>query len=247
MAENVNTISADCAELADETLPVISVVIPAFNEEWTLHEVIRGLDEVCAKLASAYEIVVCDDGSSDNTLPVLRYLQTQYPYLRVLTNAKNLGVGGSLQRLYRESRGHWVAFWPADNQIAASELVKLWQAREYNIVIGRRIPRCDSIWRRLASGGFNWLVRVMWQLRVYDVDSVVLYSRTALKGEFRSRDLCLPVEILYKAHRKGLSYTEVPIGHLPRRSGKAAGCNPRTAVRTLLHMCAARILNTWNI
>lgn len=226
--------------------PLLSVVIPAYNEAWSLPIVIKDMVQECAVLGVSYEILVCNDGSQDNTLPVLRYLQSSFPCLHVLNNQRNLGVAASLQRLYKASRGEWVAFWPADHQIAASELTKMWQHRPIDIVIGRRQPRQDSRLRLLMSQGFNWLVRRIWGLRVYDVDSVVLYSRAALRGKFSSQDLCLPVEILYRATRRGLSYRETPISHLPRKQGKASGCNPCVAIRTLWHLLTARLSRAWN-
>ncbi len=232
------------ATLGDEV--VLSVVVPSYNESQTLPAVIADIDKICASLEVSYEIVVCDDASSDKSLPILRYLETQYSNLRALHNERNLGVAGSLRRLYRQARGQWVAFWPADGQIAASELVKMWKKRGFHVVIGWRLHRRDNFMRHLLSKTFNLVVRILFGLKVHDIDSVVLYQKRVLDIDFRSGELGLPVEILYRAHKRNLSYTEVVIEHLPRLAGKATGINLRIAWKTWWDLLRARIGRVWD-
>ena len=224
----------------------LSVVVPAYNEAWAINNAVQELNSACAALKVSYEIVVCDDGSKDNTLPILRYLETQYAHLRVPHNAQNAGVATTLKKLYRAACGQYVAFWPADLQIPAGELAKLWEKRSCAVVIGNRRHRADKLSRRFASWGFNFLVRLLFKLKVRDVDSVVLYDSKVLEAEFRSQELCLPVEILYRATRYGLSYCEVDIEHRPRLQGSPCGCNPKVALRTLWHLFQAKLHSAWD-
>ncbi len=224
----------------------LSVVVPSYNESQTLPSVIADIDKTCASLEVSYEIVVCDDASSDRSLPILRYLETQYDHLRTLHNERNQGVAGSLRRLYRQARGQWVAFWPADGQIAASELIKMWRKRGFQVVIGWRLHRRDNFMRCLLSKIFNLVVRVLFGLKVHDIDSVTLYQKRVLDIDFRSGELGLPVEILYRAKKRNMSYTEVIIEHLPRMAGKAAGVNLRSAWGTWWDLLRVRIGQAWD-
>lgn len=223
-----------------EARPHLSVVVPAFQEEAAIGAVVGRVFAVLGGLGFPFEVVVCDDGSRDGTSAVLAGLQARHPGLRTLRHEHNQGVGQALKTLYRDARGEWVVFLPADGQVDADQVPRLLEGRSRAaVVLGARHPRRDPLPRLLASWGYNLLVRLLLGLRVRDVDSVTLYRRDVLDIDFRSRDLCLPVEILLKAHRRGLAYVEVPVDHLPRRSGRAWGANPRVALRSLADLFLA--------
>lgn len=207
--------------------PQISLVIPAFQEEAALPDVLAQARATLEATGLTWEILVCDDGSTDGTARA-----AARPDVRVLRHERNRGVGEALKTLYREARGDRVAFFPADGQVPASELPRL-LASDADVVMGVRKPRRDPLPRLVASWGFNRLVGLLFGLRVRDVDSVVVYRREVLQGEFQARDLCLAVEILLKAHRRGFSHAEVLVRHHPRRTGRAWGANPRVIARTL--------------
>lgn len=219
--------------------PHLSVVIPAFQEQGCLQDTVDQTFRVLEELGRPFEVLVCDDGSRDQTPQILLGLQERHPGLRALAHPTNRGVAQALKTLYSKARGEWVVFLPADGQVRADQIPRLLERRDVPVVLGRREPRRDPLLRLLASWGFNFLIRRLWGLKVRDVDSVVLYRRDVLDVEFRSRDLCLPVEILLKAVRRGLTYTEIPIEHHPRLSGRAWGANPRVMVRTLADLLCA--------
>lgn len=213
--------------------PALSLVIPAFQEEAGLPGVLAEARRTLDSTGLSWEILVCDDGSTDRTAEVAARAG-----VRVLRHARNRGVGEALKTLYREARGERVAFFPADGQVPPGQLLRLLRS-EAAVVMGVRRPRRDPWPRLVASWGFNLLVRLLFGLPVRDVDSVVLYRREVLEEEFCARDLCLAVEILWKAHRRGMSSAEVTVEHLPRRTGRAWGANPRAVVRTLRDLLGA--------
>ncbi len=221
------------------TRPHLSVVIPAFQEEGSLEGTLTGTFAVLEGLGPSYEVLVCDDGSRDATPRVLTGLHQRHPELRILRHPSNRGVGQALKTLYREARGDWVLFLPADGQVTADQIPRMLARPDAAVVLGWRHPRRDPLARRVASWGYNLLVRLLWGLEVRDVDSVVLYRRDVLEIDFCSRDLCLPVEILVKAVRRGLTWAEVPVEHHPRRAGRAWGANPRVVLRTLVDLLTA--------
>ncbi|MCR5663129.1 MAG: glycosyltransferase family 2 protein [bacterium] len=221
----------------------LSIVIPAYNEEKSLAQVLERTCAVCSGLNVSYEVLVCDDGSSDHTADIAQELSADLP-IKLLRQPYNQGVAEAQKRLYREAAGVRVIFLPADGQIDADQIPRL-LTPDCPIVIGHRISRQDAPFRLFASWGFNFLVRLLWGIKVYDIDSVVCYRRDVLNTSFSSRDLCLPVEILIKAQKRGLSFTEVMVEHKPRTSGKASGASPLVMARTIASLIKARLTNSW--
>lgn len=219
----------------------LAVVIPAYNEQASIEKTLDSIYEQCSALTETFEVLVYDDGSRDNTLAILHSCQERYQNLHVFSDKRNRGVAEALKYLYTHSQATWTAFLPADGQVPASELPKLLACRPTAMIYGRRTPRLDPPGRLLASWGFNFLVRCLWGIPIYDVDSVTLFHRQALDIKFCSKDLCLQVEILIKGLCKGLNYVETPVLHQARGGGKAWGANPRVALRTIASLVWARI------
>ena len=221
----------------------LSVVIPAYNEEKSLAQVLEKTCDVCSGLNISYEVLVCDDGSSDHTADIAKEISARFP-VKLLQQPSNQGVAEAQKRLYREAAGVRVIFLPADGQVDADQIPRL-LTPDCPIVIGHRISRQDPFFRLFASWGFNFLVRLLWGIKVYDIDSVVCYRHDVLNISFSSHDLCLPVEILVKAQKRGLSFTEVMVEHNPRVSGKASGASPRVMANTLANLIKARFNSSW--
>ncbi len=221
----------------------LSIAIPAYNEEKSLAQVLEKTCAVCSGLNICYEVLVCDDGSHDRTADIAKEFSSRLP-VKLLQQPRNQGVAQAQKRLYREAAGKRVIFLPADGQVDADQIPRL-LTPDCPIVIGHRIARKDPFFRLFASWGFNFLVRLLWGIKVYDIDSVVCYRRDVLEASFQSSDLCLPVEILVKARQRSLSFTEVIVEHKPRVSGKASGASPRVMARTIASLIKARLTNSW--
>lgn len=209
----------------------LSVVIPAYNEAATVGGVVSGHRSMAASLASSFEVVVCDDGSTDDTWSALAAAGETIPELRLIRHDANLGITRAMKRLYAEARGEWVYFAPADGQVPAEALEIMWQARrEAALVVGRRIPRRDPGSRVLIAQLYSALLRGLFRLPVKDIDSVKLYRREELRRtQVRSSSNFFEAEILIALCRRGATVREVVIPHRPRIAGKAKGVTPRSA------------------
>ena len=210
----------------------LSVVIPAHNEETTVAGVVKGHREVARYVASSFELVVCDDGSTDATWSELESLCAGVAELRLLRNAAREGIPSTMKRLYADARGEWIYFAPADGQVPAAALERMWPIRDGSaLVVGRRVPRRDPASRVLIAQLYSTVLRWIFRLPVRDIDSVKLYRAADLRAvTVRSRSTFFEAEILIGLCSRQRVVREVDIPHRPRIAGAARGVTPLGAV-----------------
>lgn len=216
----------------------LSIVVPAFNEASTVEGVIRGHADTARTLVSSFEIVCCDDGSTDGTRAAIARAARDVPELAILAHDTNRGIPATMRRLYGTACGDWVYFTPADGQVPASALPVMWAAREgAALVVGDRRPRRDPRSRVLVAELYSAGLRALFRLPVRDVDSVKLYRAVDLRGSApRSTTNFMEAEILITLHRRGAVIREVPIEHRPRIAGRARGVTLGSAVHAIVDL-----------
>jgi glycosyltransferase involved in cell wall biosynthesis len=223
----------------------LSVVIPAHNEEATVTGVVAGHRDVARSLASTFEIVVCDDGSTDGTWAALEAARATCSELRLMRNPSRSGIPFTMKRLYAEAEGEWIYFAPADGQVPAAALPPMWELRDgAALVVGRRVPRKDPATRILLAQVYSTLLGWIFRLPVHDIDSVKLYRSEELRAvPPRSRSNFFEAEILIGLCTRGRTVREVDIPHRPRIAGYAKGVTPADALHALRDVIGFTI--TW--
>lgn len=98
--------------MGEGNLPLVSVIMGVKNGEKTLSE---SLDSLCAQIFTDFEVIACDDGSSDRTLEILYSYQAFLPRMKILRNAKSMGLAYSLNRCIKEASGIYLARQDADD------------------------------------------------------------------------------------------------------------------------------------
>jgi dolichol-phosphate mannosyltransferase len=136
----------------------ISVVLPAYNEAANLKAVVTELRPVLARRFDRWQILVVDDGSTDDTGRVLAELGEENPELAVITQRRNFGKSEALRAAFEEVDADLVALMDADGQDDPQELDKLLAGIEqgYDLVTGRRSVRNDRFVKRVTSRFYNW-------------------------------------------------------------------------------------------
>jgi glycosyltransferase involved in cell wall biosynthesis len=220
--------------------PSITVFFPCFNDGESLRRMIPLAAETLGKITPDFEIVVVDDGSSDQTPSTLESLKSQFASLRVARHARNLGYGAALQTGFRSATKDWVFYTDGDGQYDVRELAKLWSlvADGVDGVVGFKTQRADS-WPRRAIGKFyNAVVRFLFRLKFRDVDCdfrllrrkvVESISLTAASGA-----VC--VDLMNQVQRGGFRILETPVSHHPRQFGESHFFHVRPVVRTGLDL-----------
>lgn len=172
------------------------------------------------------EIVAVENGSTDGTGAVLAGMQERYPDLRVQRVEVNEGYGNGILRGIPLASAEWVGMIPADGQVDAEDVVRLYEAAlttDGRIVAKvRRRFRLDGSWRKVVSVAYNLMVLLLWPgLGTLDTNgSPKLMRREALLAmQLTSRGWFLDPELMIKAHHMGLRVLEVNVFARMRGTG----------------------------
>jgi glycosyltransferase involved in cell wall biosynthesis len=201
----------------------LSIVIPVYNEAANLPELYNEISEACQNLKKSYEIILVDDGSTDESLHVCKQLLKKDPRIRVIQLRKNFGQTAALSAGFDYARGNIIITMDADLQNDPKDFGLLTEKIQegYDLVSGWRVKRKDFfITRRLPSILANWLISRMTRVKLHD------YGCT-LKA-FR-RDIIQHIKLYGELHRFipaiasniGVSIAEVKVNHRKRRHGKS--------------------------
>jgi glycosyltransferase involved in cell wall biosynthesis len=215
----------------------LTIAVPAYNEAENVEFVVARARECAAAMPSSVEILLVDDGSSDETGTIADRLASEHRELRVVHHGKNRGFGGAIASCLREARGEWVFLGPADGQIDLADACRFYNARaDADIVIGIRERRSDPFYRKVLSWGFHTLANGLLGLPYSEFSSCFLFRRDSVAGfELKSRPDAATIlpEILFRAHRAGLRAIELPVAHYVRRAGQPKGAQPKVIVKSL--------------
>ena len=169
-------------------LPELSYFFPAHNEAGNVEALVADALEALPALAERYEIIVVNDGSSDQTGALADALAAAQPEIvRVIHHPINLGYGAALRSGFRVARYDWVGFTDGDRQFAVSDLGRLTsriaQPDQPDVVVGFRIRRADPLIRSLYARSYRLANRIFFGLRTTDVDCACkLFRRAALRS-----------------------------------------------------------------
>ncbi|MEY3609238.1 MAG: hypothetical protein RLZZ447_2026 [Verrucomicrobiota bacterium] len=213
-------------------LSLLSVVIPARDEEESLPATLRAIADTFVRAGVPHEIVVVDDGSKDQTWAVLGELQREIPTLAPTRNASGAhGFGRAVVWGLDHSRGDAVVIMMADASDDPADAVKYWHllAAGHDCAFGSRFvsggrvidyPRVKLLVNRIA----NLLVRIAFRLPLNDTTNAFkAYRRTVIDGcrPFLAPHFNLTVELPLKAIVRGYSYAITPISWRNRKYGVA--------------------------
>ncbi|HVH08515.1 MAG TPA: glycosyltransferase family 2 protein [Gemmatimonadales bacterium] len=197
----------------------VSLVVPVYNERESLPVLV---DEIAGALAGRrYEIVAVDDGSTDGSLDVLKDLKRAHPELHLVALAARSGQTAALAAGFRAARGRVVVTLDADLQNDPADIPALVTelARSgATAVVGYRVDRRDSGWKRLQSRIANRVRNRLNRETIRDTGcSLKAFRADALRelALFNGMHRFLPT--LIRLH--GGSVREVPVRHRPRRYG----------------------------
>ncbi|MGB5811298.1 MAG: glycosyltransferase family 2 protein [Polyangiales bacterium] len=219
----------------------LSVVVPCFNEEGNIADVVREAAAVGRSLASQLEIVVVDDGSTDGTPEVLHRLGDAVPELAMVRHEVNRGYGAAVRTGLAQASHEYVFLTDGDGQFDLRDLPRAAALlRSHDVVAGYRRSRSDGRWRALWGRSWTGLVNAAFGLQIRDVNCAFkLVPQRLLRSATLSSDGALiSAELLYQARRSRMRIAQVPVSHLPRRSGTQSGASLRVILLAFVEFAA---------
>jgi glycosyltransferase involved in cell wall biosynthesis len=226
---------------AEKRFPSLSVFFPAYNDAPSLPDLLRRTFAVLQERVADYEVIVIDDGSRDNSGEVLAKLEMAHrPFLRVVTHPENRGYGVALRSGFAAATKEWVFYTDGDGQYDPGELPRLLERTgpATGLVNGYKLERQDPAHRIWIGSIYNFCARVLFRVRIRDIDCDYRLIRRALLDEIRltstSGTIC--VELVRKLELSGCEVLEVGVHHYPRRHGTSQFFRMRSLAVTLFQL-----------
>ncbi|GAB4483856.1 MAG: hypothetical protein OHK006_06350 [Thermodesulfovibrionales bacterium] len=203
----------------------LSVIMPAYNEAGNIEAAISEVVREVSLMVPAYEVIVVDDGSTDDTHAIVREIAQRHQEVTPLCHGSNKGKGAALATGIRNSRMDWILMIDADRQILPSDLDRfLPYAEDYDVIIAYRRSRADSLLRRLLSKGYGRLVSATLKVSAKDLNCPFKLFRKSLinPDDLLSRGFLIDAELLLRALWAGCRIKEVGVVARPRLSGRSS-------------------------
>jgi len=208
--------------VATVSSPYLSIVVPVFNEEENLPDLLPRLAASLGAIGKSYEVVLVNDGSRDRSLELLREAAAGDPHLVVIDFNRNYGQHSAVFAGFEEARGEIIVTIDADLQNPPEEIGKLVAKMEegYDVVGSVRIKRQDSLFRRLASRLVNRVTSMATGVHLSDYGCMLrAYRRGVVKTLCQSKEISTFIPVL--ADMFAGRVTEVPVAHAERLRGES--------------------------
>jgi len=173
----------------------ISIVVPLYNEEESLPELVEWIDRVCTANNFTYEVVMVDDGSKDKSWEIVENLQKKYPSIKGIKFRRNYGKSAALNEGFGATSGRVVITMDADLQDSPDEIPELYKMiteEGYDIVSGWKKERHDPLSKTIPTKLYNGVTRWFSGIKLHDMNC----GLKAYKG-----DVVKSIEIFGEMHR----------------------------------------------
>lgn len=210
--------------MKDQT-PDISIVVPLFNEEESLPELVDWIERVCAEHGYSHEVIMVDDGSTDDSWHVIEKLSTQYNQVRGIRFQRNYGKSAALNEGFKAAAGNVVITMDADLQDSPDEIPELYRmitVDGFDLVSGWKKVRYDNaVTKNLPSKLYNGVNRWVSGIKLHDMNcGLKSYKRKVVKSieVYGEMHRFIPVLAQWAGFRK---IGEKVVVHRPRKYGSS--------------------------
>ena len=227
----------------------LSIIIPAYNEENTILEILKKINIVEVSGVEK-EIIVIDDFSSDNTLKLLE--SNSYLYNKLIKSERNSGKGAAVKKGLKVASGEYILFQDADLEYDPKDYVKLLEPVlrfDADLVIGSRLvasqlTRVYYFWHKVGNKLITFLFNILNNTTFTDIYSCyVLFKRNKVNPEALSKTGWeQQAEILSEVISKSNSFYEVPVNYYGRTYEEGKKIRARHAFAVILTIISKRLL-----
>ena len=212
----------------------LSVILPAYNEDKNIENTIANSLKYLNNKFKDFEIIVVDDGSTDSTGAVVKKYTEKYNNILLEKHDVNYGYGEALKTGFDAARKQYIFFMDSDGQFDISEIDNfINHVNDSNVLLGYRFKRADPIIRKSNTFLYHLYLRIIFGLRVKDVDCAFkIFPRAAyLKiNPIQSKGAFFSAELLIKLKEAGYTFIEIPVNHYPRKYGSQTGADIKVRV-----------------
>lgn len=201
----------------------LSIIIPFYNEEESLPELCAWLERVLNSNNFTYEIIMVDDGSTDNSWNTVKNLQSQNQHIKAISFQRNYGKSAALNEAFKACKGEYVITMDADLQDSPDEIPELYQmitTGKYDIVSGWKKKRYDNaITKNIPSKLYNTVTGKMSGIKLHDMNcGLKIYRSKVVKSieVYGEMHRYIPVLAKWAGFKK---ITEKPVAHQARKYG----------------------------
>jgi glycosyltransferase involved in cell wall biosynthesis len=197
--------------------PFLTVLIPVYNEEVILVRSVTALIKALEPLKLDYELLICENGSTDNTAALARALMAEHPMIR-LESLPEASYGRALRHGIAEARGYLIVvfnidFWDVGFLQQALELLE-----SCDLVVGSKAAPGSRdrrpFFRRMITRSFTFLLRILFGFQGTDTHGIKAFRVDRIVPVLQlceTNNEILDTEILLRAHRSGLRLCEIPV------------------------------------
>jgi undecaprenyl-phosphate 4-deoxy-4-formamido-L-arabinose transferase len=203
--------------------PLVSIVIPVFNEEENLEELVERCLKVCRNLGKPFEMLLVDDGSSDNSQKMITEAveKNTNEVIGVFLN-RNYGQHAAIMAGFAQLKGDICVTLDADLQNPPEEIPKLVNKVEegFDVVGSIRMPRSDSLFRRVASSITNKFVQMSTGVMMNDYGCMLrAYNRSIINALLQCHERSSFIPVLANSFARNT--TEIEVSHNRRNAGES--------------------------
>ncbi len=225
----------------------MSVFFPAYNEEKNIKTTVEKCISILEEITPKWEVVIIDDGSTDNTGKVSQQLVDKYKgSVRVITHNPNRGYGGALKSGLYGCKYKWIAFTDSDGQFDFSEIyhfIDTAKTQKSDLVIGYRLKREDPPVRIIIAGLLKVWNFIFYGSRFKDADCGFKLVKKEVVDKIpplQTESAITETEFLIRAKKAGFKITEIGVRHFARTEGSQTGGNPKVILKA-----AKESFNLW--
>jgi glycosyltransferase involved in cell wall biosynthesis len=228
--------------------------MPAYNEEATIEEIIKKIDQVnLKKLGISKELIIVDDGSKDRTVEIIRKLKKKYKYIRFIGHKKNKGKGGAIKTAIKHATGQIMIVQDADLEYDPQDYFKcilpILKGKAKVIYGSRRLEKRNKQHSHfsfyLGGMGITLIFNILFLTRLTDEPTCYKTFRSDIikKIKIKGNRFDWEPEVTAKIVKRGIRIKEVPIRYYPRTADEGKKIRWMDGVDAVLTMLKYRFVN----
>lgn len=215
--------------------PGISIIIPAYNEEKNIEMVIESVHNAVSKIEGNFEIIVVNDGSSDDTGRLIDKKSKSSRRVKAIHHSQNLGLGMAVKSALQKVDFSHVTFYPGDGDMAIESLTDLVRIKDQSDLVTAYITHVKKrpLFRVIISKSFVLFMNTLFKLNLrYYNGPMICKTELMKKFKLTSSGHAIFAEAKVRLISKGYHYHEIPFQHIGRIHGRSKAVTFRNIRQT---------------